>query len=148
MEVKDLKNAELKKWLQGWIDLCTPDQVVICDGSKEEYDGLCNLMVKTGAFIKLEKPQNSYYARSDKTDVARVESRTFICSEKEEDAGPTNHWKAPAEMKAEFNELFKGVMTGRTMYIIPFSMGPVDSPIAKWGIEITDIPGGAKWKRI
>ncbi|MBQ6470601.1 MAG: phosphoenolpyruvate carboxykinase (GTP) [Victivallales bacterium] len=140
MEVKDLKNAELKKWLQGWIDLCTPDQVVICNGSKEEYDGLCNLMVKTGAFIKLEKPQNSYYARSDKTDVARVESRTFICSEKEEDAGPTNHWKAPAEMKAEFNELFKGVMTGRTMYIIPFSMGPVESPIAKYGIEITDSP--------
>ena len=140
MEVKDLKNEKLKSWLQYWIDLCTPDNVHICDGTPEEYDCICNMMVKTGAFIKLDKPQNSYYARSDKTDVARVESRTFICSEKEEDAGPTNHWKDPAEMKAEFKELFKGVMAGRTLYVIPFSMGPVDSPIAKWGIEITDSP--------
>ena len=140
MEFKDIKAQEVKSWLQQWIDLCTPDQVVICDGSQKQYDEIANLMVKTGAFIKLDKPANSYYARSDKSDVARVESRTYICSEKEEDAGPTNHWKAPAEMKAEFNELFKGAMVGRTMYVIPFSMGPVESPIAKYGIEITDSP--------
>ena len=140
MELKDIKNAELKNWLQHWIDLCTPDKVVFFDGSEWMYNEIANLMVKTGAFIKLAKPANSYMARSDKSDVARVEERTYICSEKEEDAGPTNHWKAPAEMKAEFNELFKGCMVGRTLYVIPFSMGPIDSPIAKYGIEITDSP--------
>ena len=140
MNVSEIKLDSLKSWLQGWIDLATPQNVVFCDGSEKQYDEICNLMVKTGAFIKLDKPANSYYARSDKSDVARVESRTFICSEKEEDAGPTNHWKAPSEMRAEFNELFKGAMTGRTMYIIPFSMGPIESPIAKYGIEITDSP--------
>ena len=140
MELKDIKNAELKGWLQHWIDLCTPDKVVFFDGSEWMYNEIANLMVKTGAFIKLDKPANSYFARSDKSDVARVEERTYICSEKEEDAGPTNHWKAPAEMKAEFNELFKGCMVGRTLYVIPFSMGPIDSPIAKYGIEITDSP--------
>ena len=128
MELKDIKNAELKGWLQHWIDLCTPDKVVFFDGSEWMYNEIANLMVKTGAFIKLDKPANSYFARSDKSDVARVEERTYICSEKEEDAGPTNHWKAPAEMKAEFNELFKGCMVGRTLYVIPFSMGPIDSP--------------------
>ena len=140
MELKDIKNAELKGWLQHWIDLCTPDKVVFFDGSEWMYNEIANLMVKTGAFIKLDRPANSYFARSDKSDVARVEERTYICSEKEEDAGPTNHWKAPAEMKAEFNELFKGCMVGRTLYVIPFSMGPIDSPIAKYGIEITDSP--------
>ena len=140
MELNDIKSTELKKWLQGWIDLCTPDNVVFFDGSEWMYNEIANLMVKTGAFIKLDKPANSYFARSDKSDVARVEERTYICSEKEEDAGPTNHWKAPAEMKAEFNELFKGCMVGRTLYVIPFSMGPIDSPIAKYGIEITDSP--------
>ena len=140
MELKDIKNAELKGWLQHWIDLCTPDKVVFFDGSEWMYNEIANLMVKTGAFIKLDKPANSYFARSDKSDVARVEERTYICSEKEEDAGPTNHWKAPAEMKAEFYELFKGCMVGRTLYVIPFSMGPIDSPIAKYGIEITDSP--------
>ena len=140
MELKDIKNAELKGWLQHWIDLCTPDKVVFFDGSEWMYNEIANLMVKTGAFIKLDKPANSYFARSDKSDVARVEESTYICSEKEEDAGPTNHWKAPAEMKAEFNELFKGCMVGRTLYVIPFSMGPIDSPIAKYGIEITDSP--------
>ena len=140
MELKDIKNAELKGWLQHWIDLCTPDKVVFFDGSEWMYNEIANLMVKTGAFIKLDKPANSYFARSDKSDVARVEERTYICSEKEEDAGPTNHWKAPAEMKAEFNELFKGCMVGRTLYVIPFSMGPIDPPIAKYGIEITDSP--------
>ena len=140
MEIKDIKNAELKGWLQQWIDLCTPDNVVVFDGSDKMYDDIASMMCKTGAFIKLESPANSYFARSDKSDVARVEERTFICSEKEEDAGPTNHWRAPADMKAEFNELFKGCMVGRTLYVIPFSMGPIESPIAKYGIEITDSP--------
>jgi len=140
MNLSEIKNKELSTWLKSWIDLCTPDKVVFFDGSEWMYNEIANEMCKTGAFIKLDKPTNSYYARSDKSDVARVEERTFICSEKEEDAGPTNHWKAPAEMKSEFNELFKGAMVGRTMYVIPFSMGPVDSPIAKYGIEITDSP--------
>ena len=140
MKVNELKNTELKAWLQGWIDLCTPTDVVICDGSQAEYDGLCDLMVKTGTFIKLNNPQHSFLARSDKSDVARVEERTFICSEKEEDAGFTNHWKSPEEMKAEFHKIFAGCMQGRTMYVIPFSMGNPESDIAKYGIEITDSP--------
>ena len=140
MKVNELKNTELKAWLQGWIDLCTPTDVVICDGSQAEYDGLCDLMVKTGTFIKLHTPQHSFLARSDKSDVARVEERTFICSEKEEDAGFTNHWKSPEEMKAEFRKIFAGCMQGRTMYVIPFSMGNPESDISKYGVEITDSP--------
>ncbi len=140
MTVNELKNAEVKAWLQGWIDLCKPANVHICDGSQAEYDSLCDLMVKTGTFIKLQNPPNSFLARSDKSDVARVEERTFICSEKEIDAGHTNHWKAPAEMKAEFGDIFNGCMQGRTLYVIPFSMGNPESPIAKYGIEITDSP--------
>ena len=138
MLLSEIKNAELKSWLQSWIDLCTPDDVVICDGSKKQNDELCNQMVKSGTFIKLNKPENSFLCRSEVSDVARVEERTYICSKKQEDAGPTNHWKDPAEMKAEFNVLFKGSMKGRTMYVIPFSMGPIESPISKYGIEITD----------
>jgi len=140
MQVSDITNSNLKTWLQKWIDLCEPTDVVICDGSKAQYDQLCNMMVKTGAFIKLDKPANSYHARSDKTDVARVEDRTYICSAREGDAGPTNHWKDPKEMRAEFDVLFKGAMKGRTLYVIPFSMGPIESPISKFGIEITDSP--------
>ncbi len=140
MTIKELKNPKLASWLQSWVDLCTPDAVRICDGSQEEYDELCNLMVKSGTFIKQTKPKNSYYCRSDLSDVARVENRTFICSEKEADAGPSNHWGDPAKMRVTLNEQFKGCMQGRTMFIIPFSMGPVESPIAKFGIEITDSP--------
>ena len=140
MTLTQLKHPELKRWLQSWIDLCTPDAVQICDGSPEEYDRLCNLMVKSGTFIKQDKPRNSYYCRSDLSDVARVENRTFICSKREADAGPSNHWCDPDEMRATLNGLFKGCMQGRTLYIIPFSMGPVDSPIAKFGIELTDSP--------
>jgi phosphoenolpyruvate carboxykinase (GTP) len=140
MTLKELKNPKLTSWLQSWVDLCTPDAVRICDGSQEEYDELCNLMVKAGTFIKQNKPKNSYYCRSDLSDVARVENRTFICSEKEADAGPSNHWGDPAKMRVTLNEQFKGCMKGRTMFIIPFSMGPVESPIAKFGIEITDSP--------
>lgn len=136
----EIRNESVKSWLQGWIDLCTPDAVVICDGTQEQIDELNNLMVKSGTFIKLDEPENSYLCRSEVSDVARVEERTYICSEKEEDAGPSNHWRAPAEMKAEFNVLFNGCMKGRTMYVIPFSMGPIESPISKFGIEITDSP--------
>lgn len=138
MQLSDIKNPTLKAWLQTWIDLCTPDNVMICDGSQAQYDDLANQMVKAGSFIKLDEPVNSYFVRSDPGDVARVEGRTYICSRKKEDAGPTNNWKDPVEMKAEFDQLFKGAMKGRTLYIIPFSMGPIESPIAKYGIEITD----------
>ena len=144
MDISKLKNKELKEWLQGWIDLCTPDEVVFCDGSKEQYDEIANVMVKAGVFIRLDedKKPNSYAVRSDVGDVARVEERTYICSEKREDAGPSNNWCDPAEMRSVLcngeNPLYKGCMKGRTMYIIPFSMGPIDSPISKYGIEITD----------
>ncbi|MDQ0290232.1 phosphoenolpyruvate carboxykinase (GTP) [Oligosphaera ethanolica] len=138
MQMTDIKNVELKSWLQKWVDLTTPDAVVICDGSQKQNDELCNQMVKSGTFIKLNNPPNSYLCRSDPDDVARVEERTYICSEKQEDAGPTNHWRAPADMRAEFDVLFKGCMKGRTLYVIPFSMGPVESPIAKFGVELTD----------
>ena len=132
------------EWLQGWIDLCTPDEVVFCDGSKKQYNKIANMLVKAGVFIKLddEKKPNSYAVRSDVGDVARVEERTFICSKTKEEAGPTNNWCDPVEMRAilcgKQNGLYKGCMKGRTMYVIPFSMGPVDSPISKYGIELTD----------
>ncbi len=140
MTLNQLKNPELKRWLQSWIDLCTPDAVHICDGSQEEYDSLCDLMVKSGTFIKLNSPKNSYLCRSQVSDVARVEARTFICSERQADAGPSNNWCDPKEMRTTLNGLYKGCMKGRTLYVIPFSMGPVNSPIAKYGIELTDSP--------
>ena len=140
MQVTDLKNPALRTWIQEWAELCTPDHVVICDGSKQEYDHCCNLLVKAGTFIKLDAPANSYHCRSDLSDVARVEDRTFICSTRKEDAGPSNHWHDPADMRQVLKGLFKGCMKGRTMFVIPFSMGPVESPIAKFGMEITDSP--------
>ncbi len=139
-----LKNKDLKQWLQGWIDLCTPDEVIFCDGSKAQYDKVANELVNAGTFIKLneKKKPNSYAVRSDVGDVARVEERTFICSKTKAAAGPTNNWCDPVEMKmilcGKQNGLYKGCMKGRAMYVIPFSMGPVDSPISKYGIELTD----------
>lgn len=137
---QSVKHEKLNNWINEIAEMCTPDSVYVCDGSQEEYDRLMQLMVEFGAATPLKKRDNCFLFRSDPSDVARVETRTYISTDTEDEAGPTNHWIDVDELKNIMRGLYDGCMKGRTMYVIPFSMGPVGSPIAKIGIEITDSP--------
>ena len=136
----ELKNKKLSAWITQVAAMCQPDAVYICDGSKKEYEGMMQKLIASGSAIPLKKRPNSYLFRSDPSDVARVEDRTYISTSSQGEAGPTNNWIAPAELKETMKKLYKGCMKGRTLYVIPFSMGPIGSPISKIGIEISDSP--------
>ncbi|MBO7550270.1 MAG: phosphoenolpyruvate carboxykinase (GTP), partial [Fibrobacter sp.] len=138
LTLNDIKHPRISTWVNEMIAMCEPDNVVVVDGTKEEYDALMQKCVKAGLATPLKKKENCFLFRSLPSDVARVESRTFISSVKEEDAGPTNHWIDPSELKQTMRKLYKGCMHGRTMYVIPFCMGPLGSAISKNGIEVTD----------
>jgi phosphoenolpyruvate carboxykinase (GTP) len=135
-------NKHLIRWVEKMADLTKPAAIHWVDGSEEENEALCAEMIASGTFIKLNQKlwPNCYYARSDASDVARVEDRTFICSLAKENAGPTNNWVNPFEMRRKLKSLFRGCMRGRTMYVLPFSMGPIDSPMSQIGVELTDSP--------
>jgi phosphoenolpyruvate carboxykinase (GTP) len=132
--------SELQNWVKGIASICQPDKIHWCDGTKEEYNGLCKMLVRKGTFIELnpEKRPHSYACFSDPSDVARVEDKTFICSRRREDAGPTNNWMSPELMKTTLYGLLEGSMKGRTLYVIPFCMGPLGSSFSRYGVQITD----------
>ena len=134
------KNVHLLRWVKKMAELCQPNAIHWVDGSQREYNALCALMVKGGTFIKLNQKKwpGCHYARSDASDVARVEDRTFICSLSQEAAGPTNNWVNPYEMRKTLRGLFAGCMKGRTMYVLPYSMGPLGSPMSQIGVQLTD----------
>jgi phosphoenolpyruvate carboxykinase (GTP) len=135
-------NKHLIRWVDKMADLTKPAAIHWVDGSEEENEALCSQMVAGGTFIKLNQElwPGCYYARSDASDVARLEDRTFICSLSKEAAGPTNNWENPFEMRRKLRNLFTGCMRGRTMYVLPYSMGPIDSPMSQIGVQLTDSP--------